>query len=192
MLEERAGAQVDADHVAIAPRLELVEAPDRRFAIARHLPERQEVMCAEQFGPCRIHTLEIHAVGVIPAVTVQKRPGAPAVIDAVAVPALARRSARVKIRRGFFGCHGGDVGRRQRIDRPLERLGSVAKARLETNDLAGGVDSGIRAAGKLNHDRLSDDPLQHVLQHALNRAQPGLHLKAVEVGTVVLDDNSDL
>ena len=68
----------------------------------------------------------------------------------------------------------------------------MAKVGLEADDLALGMDAGVRSAGELNHDGLAGDALQHVLEHALHGAQAGLDLKAVEVGTVVLDDNFDL
>ena len=63
----------------------------------------------------------------------------------------------------------------------------MAEAGLEADDLACRMDAGISTAGELNHDRLLGDPRQQILQHALHRSQAGLHLKAVEVGTVVLD-----
>jgi len=67
----------------------------------------------------------------------------------------------------------------------------VPEGGLKADDLARRVDAGVGTAGELNHDRLSGNAQQQLLQHALHRADVRLHLKAMEVGTVVLDDNFD-
>jgi len=87
----------------------------------------------------------------------------------------------------LFGGQDRHVRRGERVDRSLERLGAMTEAGRETNDLARRMHAGVSTAGELNHDRLLGDPRQQILQYALHRSQAGLNLKAVEVGTVVLD-----
>ena len=94
----------------------------------------------------------------------------------------------MKRRRHFLGSSDGDVGGGERVHGALQSLGLVAPARLKAEHLSLGMHASVSPAGKLNHDGLLGYPQQKLLQNALHGAQARLHLKAVKVGAVVLDD----
>ena len=63
---------------------------------------------------------------------------------------------------------------------------------IEIDDLAAGVDTGIRAGGAINRNRRLENSRQALFDAALDRLGVGLALEAVEIRTVIGDDEADI
>ena len=81
------------------------------------------------------------------------------------------------------------VVREQRVQRPLQRLLLEGARQIEGDHLAEGVDAGVGPPrGRDAHGLAARETRERLLEHALDRARPGLprlDLPAGEVGPVV-------
>jgi hypothetical protein len=99
--------------------------------------------------------------------------------------------ARVEIRCGLLGVQNSDGGGQQAVHGLLEVGERDGVGEGKRGHLRQGMHAGVGPSGAQHGHRLAFNLLQHGFEGALDGRQSGLHLPAVEFGSVVGDRDSD-
>ena len=90
------------------------------------------------------------------------------------------------------GLEHGDVLRERRVEGVGNAVGRRPAFHAHARDLAGGVDTRIRAPRDREAVPAREDGVKCLAQHPLDRAQRGLPRPAVEAGSVVFERQSQI
>ena len=168
-----------------------------RTVVSRSLPrvrEGREIVRAHKVCRRRPHKREIKRVPEVVGVSLGEFTNRAMgfVVDSVPVELRYRVGRRSESQRDLVRRADRDILGQPSADGFLEILARHDAGGLEVGDLACGVNPGIGSPGSQNRHLMVNDPPQSLLDRLLHRPHARLPLPAVEVGTVVGDQQADI
>jgi hypothetical protein len=187
-MQERARGEGQVNLFADAGDGGVIQRLHRRLGLTLEVAEGGEVVMADQHLGGGVHGLDIQRLFHMPdQAAVQRRRGR-AVEDAIEVAALGRRKPRVPVALGDLGLqHRDGLGPTRWAFSAFSTVrAGQSFSEVGVDDLAGGVDAGVGAAGRLQPDPLTGEVEDRRLDRLLHRGQAGaLRLIAV-IGAAVI------
>ncbi len=187
-MQERQRRGFDEDLVAVAPDVEPVEGPDRRFRLALRVAKGGEIVPPDQRLRGLVHRRGVEGGFHSPGAAALERERRAAVDDAIEIMARAGAAPGVETGLRRFGFDDRDgVRLKQRVEPLAEPERLPVALEVDMRDLAQRMDAGVGAPRAVGGRMLAGHGEKGALERLLDRKAVLLPLPADERRAVVFD-----